>query len=124
VKIQVDVYWVVAPRGVVVGYQRFGGVFCFHLQVEVTGTGTVMNPVSTSETRAPTHISIIITYSFFFLHCLIPYPSSVFVCLFYSVVGRTLLAQYRVKLQLLVKTVTKIMVPYRHSLCELWDRSF
>jgi hypothetical protein len=35
VKIQVEVFRVVMPRGDVVGYQRFGGACCFHLQGEV-----------------------------------------------------------------------------------------
>jgi hypothetical protein len=35
VKIQVDVFWVVTSCGVVVGYQRFGGPCCLHLQGDV-----------------------------------------------------------------------------------------
>jgi len=31
VKIQVEVFWVVTPCSVVVGYQRFGGLSCLHL---------------------------------------------------------------------------------------------
>jgi hypothetical protein len=34
VMFQVEVFWVVMPRGVVVGYQRFRGSFCFHLHPE------------------------------------------------------------------------------------------
>jgi hypothetical protein len=34
-KIQVEVFWVVMPCGVVVGYQYFGGPWCLHLQGEV-----------------------------------------------------------------------------------------
>jgi hypothetical protein len=33
VKLQVEVFRVVTPRSVVVGYQCFGGPFCLHLQV-------------------------------------------------------------------------------------------
>jgi hypothetical protein len=32
VKIQVEVFWVMTLCSVVVGYQRFGGPNCFHLQ--------------------------------------------------------------------------------------------
>jgi hypothetical protein len=35
VMIQVVVSWVVTPCGVVVGYQRFRGLSCLHLQSEV-----------------------------------------------------------------------------------------
>jgi hypothetical protein len=31
VKIQVEVFWVVKPRSVVTGYQRFRGLCCLHL---------------------------------------------------------------------------------------------
>jgi hypothetical protein len=31
VKMQVEVFWVVTSRSVVVGYQRFGGPCCLHL---------------------------------------------------------------------------------------------
>jgi len=31
-KIQVQVFWIVTPRSVAVGYQRFGGTCCLHLQ--------------------------------------------------------------------------------------------
>jgi hypothetical protein len=34
-QIQVDFFWVVTPCSVVVGYQRFGGPCCLHLQGEV-----------------------------------------------------------------------------------------
>jgi hypothetical protein len=34
-KVQVEVFWVVTPCSVVVGYQRFGEVFCLHLQGEL-----------------------------------------------------------------------------------------
>jgi len=30
-KIQVEIFWAVMPRGVVVGYRRFGGPCCLHL---------------------------------------------------------------------------------------------
>jgi len=33
-KIQVVVYWVATPRSYVVGYLRFGGTCCLHLQGE------------------------------------------------------------------------------------------
>jgi len=33
-KIQAVVFWVVTPCNTVVGYQRFGGSCCFHLQGE------------------------------------------------------------------------------------------
>jgi hypothetical protein len=32
VKIQIEVFYVVMPRSVVTGYQRFGGLCCLHLQ--------------------------------------------------------------------------------------------
>jgi hypothetical protein len=32
-----SVFWVVMPCNVAVGYQRFGGPYCFHLQGEVNG---------------------------------------------------------------------------------------
>jgi len=35
-KIQVVVMWVVTPCNDVVGYRRFGGPCCFHLQVVTT----------------------------------------------------------------------------------------
>jgi hypothetical protein len=31
----VEVFWVVTPFNVTVGYQTFGGQFCFHLQGDV-----------------------------------------------------------------------------------------
>jgi len=34
VKIQVEIFWVLISRSVVVGYQRFGGCHCLHLQGE------------------------------------------------------------------------------------------
>jgi len=34
---QVEVFWVVTPCGVVVGYQRFGGPCCLHFQGEAAG---------------------------------------------------------------------------------------
>jgi hypothetical protein len=37
--IQDELFWVVMPCSVVVGYQRFGGPCCFHLQGEVAGMG-------------------------------------------------------------------------------------
>jgi hypothetical protein len=36
IEIQVQFFWVVTPCSVVVGYQRFGGPCCLHLQGEVT----------------------------------------------------------------------------------------
>jgi hypothetical protein len=30
--LQVEVFWVVTPDSVVVGYQRFGGLYCSYLQ--------------------------------------------------------------------------------------------
>jgi len=35
-KMQVEVFWIVKPCNVVVGYQRFGGPCCLHLQVVTT----------------------------------------------------------------------------------------
>jgi hypothetical protein len=32
VKIQIEVFWVVTPCSVVLGYRRFGGPYCLHLQ--------------------------------------------------------------------------------------------
>jgi len=34
VKVQVEVFWVVTPSSVAVGYQCFGGLCCLHLQYE------------------------------------------------------------------------------------------
>jgi hypothetical protein len=34
VKIQVEVFWVMKPDSVIVGQQRFGESYCFHLQVD------------------------------------------------------------------------------------------
>jgi len=33
--IQVNIFWVITPCSFVVGYQRFGGLCCLHLQGEV-----------------------------------------------------------------------------------------
>jgi hypothetical protein len=33
-KLKVEVFWVVIQCSVAVGYQSFGGPFCFHLQAE------------------------------------------------------------------------------------------
>jgi len=38
-KFQVEVFWVVTPCIVVLGYERFGGPCCFRLQDEVSGMG-------------------------------------------------------------------------------------
>jgi hypothetical protein len=38
-KIQIEVFWVVMPCSVVVGYKYFKGPCWFHLQGEVTGSG-------------------------------------------------------------------------------------
>jgi hypothetical protein len=35
VKIQIEILWVVTPCSVVVGYQRFRGPCCLHLQGEL-----------------------------------------------------------------------------------------
>jgi hypothetical protein len=35
VKIQAEVFWVVTPCSVVVGYQRFGGPYCLYLRSDV-----------------------------------------------------------------------------------------
>jgi hypothetical protein len=42
-KIQVEVFWVVTTCNVVVGYQRFGGPFCLHLQGEDGGSTVFWN---------------------------------------------------------------------------------
>jgi hypothetical protein len=39
VKIQVKVLWVVTASNVPIGYQCYGGSYCFHHQDEVNGTG-------------------------------------------------------------------------------------
>jgi len=39
VKIQIEVFWVVMPYSVAVGYQNLGGSCCLHLQCEVTSNG-------------------------------------------------------------------------------------
>jgi len=39
VKIHIEVFWVVMPCSVAVGYQCFRGPHCFHLQGEVSGNG-------------------------------------------------------------------------------------
>jgi len=38
VMFQVEVFWAVTPCSIVVGYQRFGGPCCLHLQGEVSGS--------------------------------------------------------------------------------------
>jgi hypothetical protein len=47
VKIQVEIFWIVTPRSVVVGYQRFERPFCHHLQ----GACTCETSVSYHNTR-------------------------------------------------------------------------
>jgi hypothetical protein len=42
-KFQAEVFWVVTPKSVVVGYQHFGGPCCLHLQCEVNGAGKRAN---------------------------------------------------------------------------------
>jgi hypothetical protein len=37
---QVEVFWFVTTRSVVVGYQRFGGPYCLHFQDEVEAEWT------------------------------------------------------------------------------------
>jgi len=37
--IQVEVFWVVMPCSIAVGYQHFRGPCCLHLQGEATGDG-------------------------------------------------------------------------------------
>jgi hypothetical protein len=37
VMFQVEVFWIMTPCNVVVGYQRFGGPWCLHLQSEGGG---------------------------------------------------------------------------------------
>jgi hypothetical protein len=39
VMFQVEVFSVVTPGSVVVGFQRFGGSYCLHLQGEMVGMG-------------------------------------------------------------------------------------
>jgi len=41
--VQVKIFWVVTPCGVVVGYQRFGGPLCLHLQGEDGGSVDLWN---------------------------------------------------------------------------------
>jgi len=48
VMFQVEVFWVVTPCSVVVGYHRFGGPCCCHLQ-----GGVKMAAVCSSETLVP-----------------------------------------------------------------------
>jgi hypothetical protein len=45
-KIQFEVFWVVTPSRVAVGYQRFGGICCLHLRggvPEVEGSTDLRN---------------------------------------------------------------------------------
>jgi hypothetical protein len=39
--LQVEVFWIVTPCSVVVEYQSFGGPYCFHLQGEMAGMATM-----------------------------------------------------------------------------------
>jgi hypothetical protein len=39
-KIQVEFFCVVTPCSVAVGYESFGGTFCFHLQATLRGIET------------------------------------------------------------------------------------
>jgi len=43
VKIQVEVIWVVTPCSDMVGYERFGGPCCLHLQGEDGGSKVLRN---------------------------------------------------------------------------------
>jgi len=43
VEIPVEVFWVVTPCTAVVGYRRFGGSYCLHLEDENGGTMTLRN---------------------------------------------------------------------------------
>jgi hypothetical protein len=43
VMFQVDIFWVVTPCSVVVGYQCFGGSCCLHLQDEYGGSMVLRN---------------------------------------------------------------------------------
>jgi hypothetical protein len=36
---QIEVFWLVTPCSVVVGYRRFGSPYCLHLQGEIGGIG-------------------------------------------------------------------------------------
>jgi len=39
VKIQAEVFWIVIPCSVVIGYRHFKSLCCLHLQSKVTGNG-------------------------------------------------------------------------------------
>jgi hypothetical protein len=41
VKIHIEVFWILTPRSVVVGYERFGGPYSIHLQ-DNRGLMTIM----------------------------------------------------------------------------------
>jgi hypothetical protein len=43
VRIQVEVFWVVTPYSIVVGYQRFGGPCCFPLHPDDGGSMDLRN---------------------------------------------------------------------------------
>jgi hypothetical protein len=71
VRIQVEIFRVVMPCSVVVGYQRFRGSCCLHLQGEVTAwsSETLVSYHSTSRHHYPEdldfsrpHITIIIKF--------------------------------------------------------------
>jgi hypothetical protein len=56
-KIHVEVFWIVTPCGIVVGYQRFGGPCCLHLQGEMKAPkrwypSTTLHGVTTQKTSA------------------------------------------------------------------------
>jgi hypothetical protein len=56
VKIHVVVFWVVAPCNVVVGYQRFGGLYCLHLH------GIRISYHNTQEQKYSTRVCVSLTH--------------------------------------------------------------
>jgi hypothetical protein len=44
VQIQVDIFWILTPFSVAVGYQGFGGPCCLHLQGILPHCNTVSQP--------------------------------------------------------------------------------
>jgi len=55
VKIRVEVFWVLTPCNVAVGYQRFGGACCLHLQGEVF---TLVSYRNTTRRQNPEYLDL------------------------------------------------------------------
>jgi hypothetical protein len=61
---QVEVFWDVTPYSVVVGYQRFGGPCCIHLQgeVEISGCYTIKKEGALLKSSEINFFEVLTTY--------------------------------------------------------------